>query len=154
MLLKRTTFFLLLFTGYTIPLVAGKLLWLLHSRPVMGVMAFPGHGQLGDQMPLDYSVIYFPLGNDTIWFNGLGNLHLPPNSPVPIRYNTRDPHDAQVNIFAGIWGKTLVYGGIPLAMLLVVFLHPDVVPRRARVRLSRKKPWILIVHSPSSPLRA
>ena len=141
-LVKRTTFFLVLFVLYAVPLVAGKFIWLLHSRRAMGIMAFEGKGEAGDQIPLDYSVIYFRHEKDTIWFNGLGNLHLPPNTPVPIRYNIDDPHDVQVDIFAGIWGKPLVYGGIPLLMLLVIFLDPVVVPRRAGIRLSLKRPWV------------
>jgi len=146
MIIQRTRFFLTISLLIVIPLVLPRVWWLKHSRRTEGIMAFAGKGELGDQMPLDYSVIYFRHGKDTIWFNGLGNLRLPPGTPVPVRYNVGDPQDAQVDLFAGIWGSTLVNGGIPLLMLLVIFLHPDVVPRKARLRLSLRRPWIGIVN--------
>jgi len=145
MLINRTTFFVTLFLALLIPLLGSKIIWLTHSEKTQGIVAFEGKGNAGDQIRLDYSVIWFRYKEDTIWFNGFGNLRLPPGTPIPIRYQAGNPTDAKVDIFPAIWGDTLVYGGIPLLMLICVFLHPDVVPRRSRLCLSYKRPFIRIV---------
>ena len=145
MVLHKSKFFLALFLLIIAPLVAFKAIWLIHSQKAQGFMAFAGQGNAGDQIARPYSVIYFKHGKDTIWFNGLGNLHIPPGTPFPVRYQVEDPSDAKVDILVGIWGDTLVYGGIPLAMLLVLFLHPEVVPRHSKVRLTLQRPFIKLV---------
>ena len=145
MVMHRTKFFLALFIILMAPLLAYKAIWLIHSQKTIGLMAFAGQGNAGDQITRPYSVIYFKHGKDTIWFNGLGNLHIHPGTPIPVRYQVGDPSDAKVDIFVGIWGDTLVYGGTPLAILLVMFLHPDVVPRRSKVRLTLQKPFVKLI---------
>jgi hypothetical protein len=145
MVIRRTIFFLLLFLLIVTPFLAGKLWWLAHSRKAEGVLFLEGKGEAGDQMPLNYTLICFRLGKDTIWFNGLGNLHLPEDTRLPVRYQTANPYDARVNIFEGIWGDTVVYAGIPVLMLVAVFLHPLVVPRRKKVLLTLKKPYVRII---------
>jgi hypothetical protein len=147
MLLRKTPFFLLLSLLILVPLLAYKVHWLIHSKKTRGVMAFEGQGNAGDQVRQDYSIIYFRCGKDTVWFNGLGNLRLPTGTIVPVRYQTNDPNDAKLDTFEGIWGDTVVYGGIPLTMLLVMFLHPKVVPRRSKVRLICKKPFVKLVYT-------
>jgi hypothetical protein len=145
MIFRRTIFFLILFLLIVTPFLASKLWWLAHSRKATGMLFLEGRGEAGDQMPLDYTLIYFRLGKDTIWFNGLGNLHLPEGTRLPVRYQPGNPYDARVNIFEGIWGDTVVYAGIPVLMLIVVALHPTVVPRRKKVLLTLKKPYIYII---------
>jgi hypothetical protein len=145
MTLTRTRFFLYLFLLLLVPFLTPKLLWLTNTRTTTGRLAFEGRGDAGEQMPLNYTIIWFRRGSDTIWIRGLGNLGLHPGDPVPIRYKADDPSNARVNIFAGIWGDTLVYGGIPLFMLLVIYLHPTVVPRRSKVRLVAGRPFIRLV---------
>lgn len=145
MIISRNKFFLVAAATLLLPMLVPKMIWLTHTRHSIGVMAFEGRGGAGDQIPLSYSVVYFKLGKDTIWFNGLGNLHLHPGDSIPIRFKTANPSDAKVDIFAGIWGDTLVYGGIPTLMLLVMFLHPTLVPRRSKLKLTMKKPFIWIV---------
>lgn len=144
MLFYRSSFFLLLFLLLMIPLLASKTFWLLHSQKTKGIMAFETRGTLGDQVPLTYSLIYFKHGKDTIWFNGVPGLGLTSGEIVPVRYQPANPSDAKIDRFIALWGDTLVYGGIPFLMLLVIFLHPDVVPRRAKIRLSTKRPFVYI----------
>ena len=141
---SKITFFLLLVLLFVGPFVAGKLWWLLHSRRTVGVYSFKGRGFAGDQIALDYSVCWFPLGRDTIWFNGMGNLHYREGDSVPVRYQVDDPGDARIDIFPAVWGSTIVYGGIPLFILLIIYLHPHVVPRGRRVRVVWRRPFLLL----------
>jgi hypothetical protein len=142
MILHRTTFFLALFGILLIPLLVPRMLWLLHAEKTMGIMAFETRGTAGDQLPLTYSLIYFIHGKDTVWFNGLPGLGLKTGQLVPVCYQPGNPADAKVDHFIALWGDILVYGGIPLLMLVIIFLHPDVIQRRSRVRLTRKPPFI------------
>jgi len=56
-----------------------------------------------------------------------------------------DPGDAKVDIFAAIWGDTIVNTGVPLFMLLAIFLHPKVVPWGRKVAVRRRRPFLLLV---------
>ena len=132
----------MLFFLVTVPFFPGKLWWLAHSRKATGVLFLEGRGEAGDQIPLNYTIICFRLAKDTIWFNGLGNLHLPEGTPLPVRYQADNPYDAKVDIFEGICGDTVVYAGILVLMLIVIALHPLVVPYRKKVLLTLKKPYI------------
>jgi hypothetical protein len=145
MIVTKIRFFLLAGLLVVAPFVAYKACWLLHSRRVEGVFSFVGKGEAGDQIVLDYSVCWFPLGRDTIWFNGAGNLPFHEGDVIPVRYQVDDPGDARVDVFAAIWGDTVVYGGIPLFTLLMMYLHPRVVPRGRRVRLVLRRPFVVLV---------
>src|SRR5258708_24526813 len=128
MTISKPIFFAMLFAIVVAPFWLSKLEWLMRSRKAPGVMAFVGMGFAGDQIKEDYSVICFRVGMDTIWFNGIGNLPYKPGDNLGVRYQPGDVNDVRVNTFAGIWGDTLVYSGIPALLLLVLFLHPLVVP--------------------------
>ena len=122
-----------------------KLVWLARSVRVMGVYSFAGMGEAGEQVRLDYSICWFPVGKDTVWFNGVGNLPFQPGDAIPVRDLAGDPGDARVDIFAAIWGDTVVDTGVPLFMLLAIFLHPKVVPRGRKVAVVLRRPYLLLV---------
>jgi hypothetical protein len=143
MIMHRTPFFLALFGILLFPLLVHRILWLMHSERTTGIMAFETQGTLGDQITLTYSQIYFKHGKDTIWFYGVAGLGLKKGQLVPVRYQPGNPADAKIDLFIALWGETLVYGGIPFLILLVIFLHPDVIPRRSRVLLTCKRPFII-----------
>jgi hypothetical protein len=145
MIMHRITFFLGLFGILLIPLLVPRILWLLRAEKTMGIMAFETRGTAGDQLPLTYSLIYFRHGKDTVWFYGVPGLGLKKDQLVPVRYQSGNPADAKIDLFIALWGDILVYGGVPFLMLLVIFLHPDVIPYRSRVRLTRKRPFIFIL---------
>ena len=145
MIVHRTTFFITLFGILFILLLPGKLIWLMRSKKTTGVFAFQGKGNALEQIRVPFTEIYFQLGKDTVWFKGPGALQLKPGTLVPVRYLPNDPSDASVFTFAGFWFGTVIYGGIILIVLLAIFLHPDIVPRRASLRLSFKKPFLQIV---------
>jgi hypothetical protein len=65
--------------------------------------------------------------------------------PVPVRYQRDHPEEARIDVLSAIWGDTLVYGGIPVLILIVVFLDPKIIPLRSRVKLSVKKPFVKIL---------
>ncbi|HEY4110189.1 hypothetical protein [Puia sp.] len=136
--------FLLLALLFAMPFVASKGWWLLHSRHTAGVYSFRGMGEAGDQIQLDYSVCWFPLGRDTIWFNGTGNLPFHEGDAIPVRYQVADPGDAKIDVFPAIWGDTVVYAGIPLFILLMIYVHPRVVPRGRKVRVVMRRPFLLL----------
>jgi len=145
MILRKSIFFLVLLLLTSGPFYVYKLIWLAGTRQARGVVAFTGMGEAGEQMKQDYTFIWFVSGKDTIWFSGLGNLRLKRGDSIPIRYRIVNRYDARVDIFEGIWGDTLVYGGIPALMLLALFVHPKVVPWGSRLRLKGRKPFIEII---------
>src|SRR2546423_7554823 len=134
MIMRRTTFFFSLIIIVITPFLLYKILWLLHSEKTIGRTGFVGKSYTG-QIAHVYSVIRFMAGHDTIWFNSNDNILYQPGQIVPVRYQSAHPSEARVNIFVSIWGDTVVYGGIPVLILLVMFLHPELVPRRSRLRL-------------------
>jgi hypothetical protein len=144
MIIRRRYFFLALFSLLIIPFVAQKIIWLAGSKMTTGTMSFIGKSFSG-QMDNVYSVIWFMHGKDTIWFNGRNNIFFEEGEAVPIRYHRSHPRDSNLNVFLAILGDTLVYGGIPVLILLAIFIHPGIVPYRSRVQLSLKKPFIQVI---------
>jgi hypothetical protein len=140
MAIRRTYFFLLLFTILIVPFIIYKIVWLAGSEKTYGKMSFIGKTFSG-QMDDVYSVISFMVGKDTIWFNGRNNIFFEEGETLPVRYQPNNPVDAKVNVFLAIWGDTLVYGGIPVLILIVIFVHPQIVPYRSRIQLTVRKPF-------------
>ena len=147
MAISKPIFFAALAILVAAPFWTVRALWVMRSEKTQGVYAFAGNGFAGDQVRLDYSIISFRAARMEIWFNGIGNLPYKSGQPVPVRYQPDNPYDARVDIFAAIWGDVLVYSGIPVAMLLAMFLHPNVVPWGSRLRLTRQKPYLQILSS-------
>jgi hypothetical protein len=145
MQMGKTPFFVLLVLLVAAPFWVVRALWVIRSVQAQGVFGFAGNGFAGDQVKEDYSVISFRTGGKEIWFNGIGNIPFRSGQPVLIRYQPDNPYDARVDIFAAIWGDTLVFSGIPVLMLLAAFLHPQVVPWGSRVRLTLRWPFLQIL---------
>jgi hypothetical protein len=136
MILSRNTFLVLLTVLLLCPLVLYKLIWLAGTKETTGVMYFTGHGNLGSVLGIStYPVIWFTSGKDTIFFNGNVNIPLKPDEKVSVRYQRHNPSDAKVNTFTCIWGDTMAYELGPFLIMLIVFLHPDLVPRNAKIAL-------------------
>jgi hypothetical protein len=152
MIIGKIPLFLILFSLVAIPLVAPRLIWIAGSRKKMAVMGFEGRGTAGEPIPLTYSNLYFEEGGLQVWFTAPPGLGYKEGDPVPVRYlraaksegRVRDggAPDARVDSLIGLWGDILVYGGIPTFILLILFLHPDVVPWGSRLLLTRKSPYI------------
>jgi hypothetical protein len=139
MIIGKIPFFLILFSLIAIPLVAPRLIWIAGSRKTMGVMGFEGRGTAGEQIPLTYSNLYYEEGGQRVWLTGPPGLGYKEGDSVPVRYLRAD---ARVDSLIGLWGDILVYGGIPTFILLIFFLHPDVVPWGSGLLLTRKSPYI------------
>ena len=144
MIIRKTTLFLFLFSIVITPFLVHKLLWIVRSAKADGTMGFVGKSYTGTLVHF-YAVISFRVGKDTIWFNGNDNILYKEGETVPVRYQKKNPYEARINIFPSMWGDTLVYGGAPVLVLLMLFLHPQIFPRQSRFRLSGKKPFIHLV---------
>lgn len=107
-------------------------------------MSFKGKSITG-QLVHEYSVIFYKAGKDTIWFDGNDNIFYKEGESVPVRYQINDPQDARIDTFIPIWGDVLVYGGIPILILLVIFLHPQIIPFGSTIKLTTTKPFVKIV---------
>ncbi len=139
MIISRHTFFLLLFVIINLPIPVYKLLWLATSTETTGTMYFTGHGNLGSVLGIStYPVIWFKAGHDTIYFNGNVNIPLKEGERVSVRYQKNNPADAKINTFSCIWGDSLAYELGPLLIFIIVFFHPDLVPRKSRILLGTK----------------
>jgi hypothetical protein len=145
MVVSRTKFFLALFLLFITPLVLYKVVWLLQSKKTTGIFAFESYGPALDQIRFPYSMLYFKLGKDTVWFRGPAHLQLKSGDLTPVRYLAGNPSNARLDTFKAIWAGTVIYGGIPFLILLVIFLHPEIVPYRKKVMLKWKKPFVLVV---------
>ncbi|HEY8894570.1 MAG TPA: DUF3592 domain-containing protein, partial [Niastella sp.] len=122
-----------------------KAVWLLQSKKTTGVFAFESYGPALDQIRFPYSIIYFLHGKDTVWFKGPGHLQLKAGDKVPVRYLSATPTQAKLDTFKSIWIGTIIYGGIPLLVLLVICLHPEIVPYKAKIILTRKSPFVRLL---------
>ena len=144
MIIRRQVFFLMLTCLIAIPLLVNKFLWLSKTKTTTGVMSFEGMGHAGDMLRATYSVFYFEHDADTTWFNSSANTSYKPGDQVPVRYNISDPADARLNTFPSIWLGTLLAGGIPLLILLIISLNRHIVPYDNDIRLSAQKPFIFL----------
>lgn len=132
-----------------LPFPVYKLLWLVGSQETVGTMYFTGHGNLGSVLGVStYPVIWFRAGRDTVFFNGNVNIPLKEGEQVSVRYRKNNPQDAKINMFSSIWGDTTAYMTGPFLILLVIFFHPDLVPKKAKIAVGGKKPWIRLVDGP------
>jgi hypothetical protein len=122
-----------------LPIPIYKLLWLATSTETTGTMYFLGHGNLGSVLGIStYPVIWFKAGHDTIYFNGNVNIPLKEGERVSVRYQKSDPDDAKINTFSCIWGDSLAYELGPVLIFIIIFFHPDLVPRKSRILLGTK----------------
>jgi hypothetical protein len=145
MIMNRTKFFLALVSIWLIPLVAYKCIWLMQSRKVNGVFAFESLGPALDQIRFPHSEFWFRNGRDTVWIIGPGGLHLKKGAIVPLRYIPGNESHAKVDNFKGIWMGTVIYGGIILLVFIAVFLHPEIIPYRSRVKLTGRRPFVQVM---------
>ena len=146
MQLTKIQFGILMMLLVILPFVGYKGLWLLRSVPATGTMCFMGKS-LNGQFSSTYPVIKFntPKG-DTIFFNGLEQAEYQPGERVPIRYQKNNPIDARINQFAGIWQDTLIYALVPFVMLLMLLLHPEIIPRHSKIMIGSKRLLKVIPH--------
>jgi hypothetical protein len=77
-------------------------------------------------------------------FNGNINLDLVRGETISVCYQKNNPSDAKMNSPICIWGDTMAYLLLPFLFLLVVFLKPDIIPKKSKVLLG-KKPFIGIL---------
>jgi hypothetical protein len=117
----------------------------MQSRKVNGIFAFESLGPALDQIRFPHSEFWFKNGRDTVWIIGPGGLKLEKGAIVPLRFIPGNETGAKVDNFKGIWMGTVVYGGIILLVFTVIFLHPEIIPYRSRVKLTGRLPFVYVV---------
>ncbi|WP_157474019.1 hypothetical protein [Flavihumibacter petaseus] len=123
-----------------------KLIWLNSVERTNGVMHYIGKSQSGQIMSV-YSVIRFFDGKDSVWFNGSSNMFFDRGEVIPVIYPKEHPSEAKIDNFVSVWGDTVAYAGIPGLILLIVFIHPEIIPRKARIKLTTGKPYLTILEA-------
>lgn len=144
MILNRTRFFLLLFCIIVSPFLLYNFIWLTVSAKANGLVRFHGKAYTG-QLVNEYSVVSFSDGKDTIWFNSSDGVMLKKGLRVAVYYMRNNPTNARVSIFSEIWGPIIGFSSVPILVLILAFIHPNLVPRHARFRLRAKKPFVEVI---------
>jgi len=144
MVIGRLPFFLLVLLIVLLPFASYTFWWLAHSAKINGVMWYRGKSYTG-QIAHEYSAVKFIVDHDTAWFNTSDNIIFKPGEIVPVRYQVSNHNDAKADIFIEIWGNSVIYGGVLALIIVISFLHPSIIPRRSKLRISLKKPFIEIV---------
>ena len=138
MQLTKIQFAILLMALLVLPFFGYKAVWLLRSIPAKGTMCFMGKS-LNGQLSSTYPVIRFrSLKGDTIYFNGANELMYERGEIIPVRYQESMPAEARIYSFAGLWLDTVIYALVPFLLLLIVFLHPEIIPRRSKIIIGKK----------------
>ena len=144
MTLGRNTFFLILLFLLAVPVSGYKLIWLLRAEKSTATFAFHGkeiHGQLEST----HAVMFYSPGNDTVFFHAVDDPAYTVGSRFPVLYQPANPTDASLTDFDNMWMKTSIILGVPLVLLLIVFLHKEIVPYRSKIRLSAKPPFLQVI---------
>lgn len=141
MLLNRTRLFLLLLTLLILPLLLYNIIWLSVSTKTTGLVRFHGKAYTG-QLVNEYAVVSFITGKDTIWFNSSDGVMLKKGIPVTVYYMRNNPNNARIGVFSEIWGPSIGYGSVPILVLLLAFIHPNLVPRRVFFKVKAQKPFV------------
>lgn len=131
------TFLLMLLLPFFVP----RIVWLMRSRAVTGSVSFTGKDQAGQFVHV-YAVVTFRANDSLFWFNGPDNMLYEEGTPLPVLYQPDHPADARINSFLSVWGDLLVYTGIPLLLLLILYIHPEIIPWRSRIRFSSARPYV------------
>jgi hypothetical protein len=137
----KTSFIILLAVLLVVPFVLYKMVWIMRAEQAIGTMCFMGK-TLNGQFNSEYPVLKFTsTGKDTVFFNAAEGVSLRPGEKAPVLYYKNDLPGARVGSFAGLWVDTVIYASIPLVLLLVIFFHPDIIPKDSGVVIG-KKPFI------------
>ena len=143
MTVSRNRFFAFLVL-LLLPFFIPRLIWLERSRPVTGSVSFTGKDQAGQFMHT-YAVVRFRVNDSLYWFNGPDNMLYPEGTLIPVLYQPTHPSDARIHSFLSVWGDLLVYTGIPFLLLLILFIHPEIIPWKKKIRIQAASPWFAVV---------
>lgn len=128
MQISRNNLFLILLFLIVIPVVGPRWYWLAHSKQVTGHVSFTGKDQAG-QLMHTYAVVQFNYQDSLYWFNGPDNILYKDDTPIQVYFDPKDPSDARLGSFLALWGDLLVYGGLPVLFLVIVYFQRDLLPR-------------------------
>lgn len=144
MLISRTAFFGGLLALVLLPVWAVKLSWILSAQKTFATVAFQGK-EITGQLQRHYSVLLFLTNNsDTVFFNTADNELYAPGSRLSIYYHPQNPGDAHVANFTGTWMEPVIYSCIALIIIFILFIHPDIVPRKTQLLINDRPPFLKI----------
>lgn len=147
---SKTGFMGLLTAIFVLPFILYKLAWIARAEPAIGTRSFMGK-TLNGQFSSEYAVIKFTsTGNDTVFFNAAEGVQLQPGEQVQILYHKDDMAAARVANFQGLWVDTTIYASIPLILILVIFFHPGIIPKKSFVVIG-KKPFMQLLEPEEHP---
>lgn len=145
MIVKRSVFFIVLLFVVVLPYFAVRFIWVATAKQTQGKVAFIGK-DISAQIPRSYSVIMFSAtGKDTIFFNSTDGELLEAGEKVMVLYQPAKPEDASIKSFMSLWLDASVYGVIMFVIITIIFLHPEIVPYKSRIKLQLRKPVISVV---------
>lgn len=143
MTVSRNRFFAFLVV-LIMPFFIPRLIWLQRSQALTGSVSFTGKDQAGQFMHT-YAVVTFRVNDSLYWFKGPDNMLYPEGTSIPVLYQPARPSDARIQSFLSVWGDLLVYAGIPFLLLFMLFIHPEIIPWKKKIRLQLATPWIAVV---------
>jgi hypothetical protein len=132
--LTRNQFFLICIAILIGIFFAYKLVWVITARKTVGEVIMTGHGNLGSALGLStYQVIKFQAKLDTVVFNSEFDLGLQSGEKVHVLYHRDNPGAAKTNSFTSIWVDSIIYSVGPLLVLIVIFVTPDLIPKKSKI---------------------
>ncbi|WP_336515654.1 hypothetical protein [Pollutibacter soli] len=145
--IRRLSFIAMLLLLFVCPFYIINTFWLMKSAKAEGIAAFQGK-EFAGQLVHNYTVVMFVVKKDTFFYNTSDNIFFQPGTAVPIRYQKKNPADAKLGTWSGIWMGCIFYSAMPLLIILILLAHPSLIPYRSSVRLSFTPPFIFINHPP------
>lgn len=141
--IRRLPFIALLLLLFVCPFYLVNWIWLMRSDKINGTAVFQGKEYTG-QLVHNYTVVMFVVKKDTFFFNTSDNIFFEAGTAIPVRYQIKNPTDAKPGTWSGIWMESIFYSAMPLLVILILLVHPSLIPYRSSLRLCGKPPFIFI----------
>lgn len=126
-----------------LPTFIWKMGWLARTNLTYGQVWYMGHTLEVNGSISNHLVVMFTVGKDSIQFNASAGLPYKEGDRVAVRYVPGNPSNASIDRPATHWLDALLNGMWPLSVLLIIYLIPErfdpIIPRRSKIRLSRRK---------------
>lgn len=78
---------------------------------------------------------------DSFLRNDFSTIH----GEAEVRYLRFAPSVARLNTFMGNWGNALTVLFVYVLILTFIFIHRDIIPKNARIKITSHSPFIMII---------